>query len=75
MNFREATDILCEAVKHADVAEAVERSEQAVRQARLPADHTGHRSPPPGWEAAVAALARERANSLLQLAKKLEGKR
>lgn len=75
MNFRKATDVLCGPVTHADVAKAVKKSLQGVRQARMPADSDGYRSPPPGWEAALARLARDQANRLLRLADDLEGKR
>jgi len=41
-----------------------------VKQARMKAEG-GRRSPPPGWEAAVARLAREKAAQLLKLADRL----
>jgi hypothetical protein len=73
MDFRKATEVLTEAVTAADIAKAVKRSEQSVRQARMAPDRDGYRAPPPGWEAGVAKLARARAERLLRLAEQLEG--
>jgi hypothetical protein len=72
MDFRKATELLCEPVTHADIAKAVKRSEQTVRQARLPGGSAGHRSPPPDWEGGIAKLARARADKLLKLADQLQ---
>lgn len=75
MDFKKATDTLCEPITAADIGAAVERGEQAVRQSRLAPGSAGHRPPPDGWETAVAKLARDRAKRLLRLADQLEGKR
>jgi len=72
MNFRDATDALCEGVTHGELAEALGSSVASIRQARLDPRAKAHRAPPPNWNAAVAKLARSRADQLLRLAKKLE---
>ncbi len=60
MNFREATDSLCEKVDHEDVAEALGVSVQTIRQARLGEDSSARRAPPEQWEHAVIRLAERR---------------
>lgn len=57
MNFREATDNLCERVGHADVAQALGVSLQTIRQARMANDSAARRSPPAEWEQALIRLA------------------
>ena len=57
MDFREATDLLCERVDHEDVAKALGVSLQAVRQARLSDVVKAHREPPKDWPYAVIRLA------------------
>ena len=57
MDFRKATDALLESVTLEDLAHALGRSTQAVRQARADKETSAHRTPPEGWEAAVAKLA------------------
>ena len=54
-----------------DLAGELKCSAQAIRQARMDADKPGHRSPPPGWVAATARLARQKAAQLQKLADKL----
>lgn len=68
----EATDRLTARVTLHDVAEEAGVSHALVRQARLDRDHRNHRDPPRGWEAAVARLARKRAEELARLARELE---
>ena len=70
MNFKQATDALLESVTLEDLATALGKSVQAVRQARADEYSTAYRSPPPGWEAAVRNLAERRANALIRLAGK-----
>lgn len=71
MNFKAATDILFATVTHAELAERIGCSVASIRQARLSPDALAHRSPPPGWQEAVRALARERGEALAELAKSL----
>ena len=51
----------------------MDRDPSSVRKARLTPNSPGHRSPLPGWESAIAKLARERARELVKLAAELEG--
>ncbi len=59
MNFREATDCLCEKVDHEDVARALGVSVQSVRQARLDDTARARREPPKDWPYAVIRLAEQ----------------
>lgn len=59
MDFREATDLLCERVDHEDVAKALGVSLQAVRQARLHDATKARREPPKEWHYAVIRLAEQ----------------
>jgi len=67
MNFKQATDALLESITLEDLATAMGVSIQAVRQARAMEDKASHRSPPEGWESAVAKLAKRRARELARL--------
>ena len=69
-DFQSATDALLAAPKLEELAVAIGCSIASVKQARMKAE-TGRRSPPPGWEAAVARLARQKAAQLQKLADKL----
>ncbi len=74
MDFKEATDrITGLRVTLDDVASSMARESSSIAKARLDPDSTGYRSPPPGWEAAIAKLARARAAELVELAEELEG--
>ena len=59
MDFREATDRLCEKVGHEDLAKALGVSLQTVRQARLSGSGKAHREPPKDWPYAVIRLAEQ----------------
>ena len=72
MDFLQATDLLMKCRNLRDVARTASVSYQAVRQARLAPGHSNKRPPPAGWERAVAALARERATELEELAERLD---
>ena len=71
MDFKKATDILCEAVTHSDLADALGVSVATVRQARLGAAAKAHRSAPEGWRTGVVRLAEARAKRLLRLVEQL----
>lgn len=72
MTFKEATDALGLKVTHEDMARVLGCSVQLVRQARLDPDLPWHRTPPEGWEAKLAELARARGEDLADLAEELE---
>ena len=70
--FKRATDRLIGTLSLADLAEELGVSHGLLRQARLSTSASSYRSPPPGWEKAVAKLARERGGALIELADELE---
>jgi len=72
--FKRATDRLIGTVSLADLAEELGVSHGLLRQARLSTSASSYRSPPPGWEKAVAKLARERGGALLKLADEMDAK-
>ncbi len=71
MNFKTATSVLIACCRLDDVANALACSYSSVAQARLGARNPGYRSPPVGWETALAKLARRRAKQLERLADRL----
>ncbi len=72
MDFRKATDALFAGVSHADLAKALGVSVPLVRQARLGDRAKARRTPPEGWEKAVARLAEEQAKRYSRLAGRLQ---
>jgi hypothetical protein len=60
MDFRIATDELCAAITHDDIARELGVSVQSIRQARMNKETNGRRSPPDNWKEAVAELAEKR---------------
>jgi hypothetical protein len=60
MNFRDAVDALCAEIGHQEVADALDVSVQAVRQARMKGDSVAFRAPPKDWEGALIRLAETR---------------
>ena len=74
MDFKTASDrAIGTCITLADIAAAAGVSDNKVRRARLKPDSPERRSPPDGWESAIAKLARERAGELVKLAEELEG--
>lgn len=71
MNFREATDGLFTGISHQELADALGVSVATVRQARLDPSAKAHRTPPEGWEKAVAKLADRQATRFARLAEAL----
>ena len=69
----EATDRLTASRTLSDVSGEAGVSDGLIRQARLDPTTSSYRSPPEGWEKAIAKLARERAGELLKLADELDG--
>ena len=71
MDFKKATDELTAPVSHQELAAALKVSIPTVRQARLIPSAKAYRSPPEGWERAVARLAEAKAERLKRLAARL----
>src|SRR5690606_35000923 len=69
------SDQLTRCITLADIAEASGRAEATIRQARLDPSTDSYRSPPEGWERAVAKLAKKRARELLDLKAALDPRR
>ena len=73
VDFKTASDRATGACITLDnIADASGVSDSLIRRARLDPKGPSFRRPPPGWEKAVAKLARERAGELVRLAKELE---
>jgi hypothetical protein len=72
VNFKDATDELIGRVTLPEIAAACGASVNAVERARMDPKGSSYRNAPPGWEIAVARLARERGGDLLRLADALE---
>jgi hypothetical protein len=70
--FKAATHTLFMKLDAEDLAAELGCPVQAIEQARSEPASATHRAPPPGWDAAVALLARHRARQLLVLAEKAE---
>ena len=74
MNFKTATDLATQTcITLTDVGDAGGVAHDSVRKARLDPVSVSYRPPPDGWEAAIAHLARNRAEELVVLAEELEG--
>lgn len=73
MTFKEASDEVTRCVTLSEIAGALDRSDASIRRARLDPKSSSYRTPPPGWQRAIAGLARARAAELVELAEELEG--
>jgi len=71
LDFRATIEALFDRVRIEDLAEELDCSPQSIKQARLADDARGLRSPPPGWEAAAARLAKRKAEHFRRLAERL----
>ena len=71
MDFKAATDALFARTGVEDLAEEIGCSPQTLKQARMAEETAGRRSPPPGWEAAAARLAKRKAEHFRRLAERL----
>jgi hypothetical protein len=72
LSFKEATDRLIERVTLVDIAGACGSHPNSIERARLQPGSKNYREPPPRWETAVMALARERIRDLQALMNSLE---
>ena len=72
IDFRSAANILGAQISTADMAAALGVSPHSVRQARLLEGAPGYRTPPRGWNRALAVLARERVAELERLIRDLD---
>ena len=70
-DFVSATDVLFLRTGPQQLAIEIGCAATSIRQARLVVGTKGHRAPPPGWEAVVARLARQKAAELQRLADQL----
>jgi len=75
MDFRKATDELCAAITHDDVARELGVSVQSIRQARMSRESNGQRSPPDNWKEAIVKLAEKRIVEYKSLIDKLRTNR
>ena len=71
LDFKAATDALFTKTGAEELAAELHCSPQSIKQARMAEDSGGRRSPPPGWEAAAARLAKRRADHFKKLAERL----
>lgn len=72
MDFRTATDRLTDRVTASAIAKACGVVRNTIARARLDQSSSAYRSPPEGWEKALARLARQRCKELKALADELE---
>jgi len=71
IDFQTATDALFAKASPEELADELGCSAQTIKQARMAEGKAGHRSPPPGWEAAAARLAKRKADHFRKLAERL----
>lgn len=72
MDFHKASSKAAAArITLADIAKACKTAPQTLRRARMDPEAANYRSPPDGWEKALAKLAEKRAKDLQKLATKL----
>jgi hypothetical protein len=72
VDFKAATDQLITRVTLPEIAAACGSSVNSIERARMDPESSSYRTPPAGWELAVAKLARERSGELQSLAEHLE---
>ncbi len=74
MDFKAASSRATETcITLSNIATACGVADNTVRRARMDPSSPNYRPPVPGWEKAIAKLARERAGELVKLADELEG--
>jgi hypothetical protein len=72
MNFKKASDSLFDRISHAELADTMNVSVAAIRQARLRRAAKAHREPPKDWRNAIIRLAQERIALLRKLIRRLK---
>ena len=73
MDFKAASGRATETcITLSDIATVCGVADNTIRRARMDRTASGYRSPPDGWETAIAELARQRAGELVKLAEELE---
>lgn len=72
MDFKAATDAFAGCFSLDEIGEALGVSGNTVRRARMDPKSSHSRSAPPGWEAALAKLAKAKGKELARLAEQLE---
>ena len=73
MDFKTASGRATETcITLSDIATVCDVADNTIRRARLDPGSSSYRTPPTGWEKAIAKLARERAGELVKLADELE---
>jgi hypothetical protein len=72
LNFKAATGRLITRVTLSEIAGACGALVNSIERARMDPASGAYRSPPAGWELAVAKLARERSGEIQSLAEDLE---
>lgn len=68
--FKEVMDVI--GVPAADLGSIFGLKPQTIRQMRLDPESDGYRPPPPGWEKALAEIARQKGENMADLAAELE---
>lgn len=72
MDFKSATDRLCQGVSHDDLASALGVSVATIRQARLEPSAKAHRNPPADWARGIKEIAASQLRNLETLLGELE---
>ena len=72
MHFKDASDRLTDCVTFSRLADTFGVAENTILRARMDRENPNARTAPPGWEKAIAKLARERAGELVKLTEELE---
>jgi hypothetical protein len=67
VDFKEASSRLTDCHNLSDLARETGMSEATIRRARLNADSSAYRSPPPNWKEAIIELAEQRIAKLRKL--------
>jgi len=75
MNFKKASDSLFDQITHAELAETINVSVAAIRQARLSRAAKAYREPPKDWRRGIVLVAQERIARLRWLISRLKGNR
>lgn len=69
--FKEAADALLNPTSLAEIADALDCSVPALRQARLEPSYPSFRNPPGGWEVTMRRLLEAKADHFAKLARRI----